>query len=54
MLHHALAKAGAGIFDVNEVEEEVDLVENYERELGQLVDRLRLDIMELTSKEAMR
>ena len=54
VLHHALAKAGAGIVDVNEVEEEVDLVENYERELGQLVDRLRLDIMELTSKEAMR
>jgi general secretion pathway protein E len=43
VLHHALAKVGAGIIDINEVEEEVDLVENYERELAHLIPKLRRD-----------
>jgi general secretion pathway protein E len=54
VLHHALVKAAAGIVDINEVEEEVDLVENYERELGQLVTRLRRDIADLQSKGSKR
>lgn len=47
VLHHALAKVGAGIIDINEVEEEVDLVENYERELAHLIPKLRKDIRTL-------
>lgn len=47
VLHHAMVKVGAGIVDINEVQEEVDLVENYERELGHLIPRLRKEILEL-------
>jgi type II secretory ATPase GspE/PulE/Tfp pilus assembly ATPase PilB-like protein len=47
VIHHAMVKAGAGILDVNELEEEVDLVENYERELGHLRDRLMTEIHDL-------
>jgi hypothetical protein len=43
-LHHALAKAGAAIADINEIQEEVDLLETYEREFASLTDRLRRDI----------
>lgn len=52
VLHHALVKVGAGIVDINEVEEEVDLVENYEHELSHLMDRLRSDIAALRQKGA--
>lgn len=51
VLHHALVKVGAGIIDINEVEEEVDLVENYEHELGHLIPRLRRDIQALCALE---
>jgi hypothetical protein len=44
VLHHALAKAGAAIADINEIQEEVDLLETYEREFASLTDRLRRDI----------
>jgi general secretion pathway protein E len=44
VMHHALIKAGAGICDIEEVQGEVDLLETYERELSQLVPRLRRDI----------
>jgi general secretion pathway protein E len=44
VLHHALVKTGAGIVDINEVQEEVDLLESYERELSNLTDRLRTEI----------
>jgi general secretion pathway protein E len=44
VMHHALIKAGAGICDIDEVQGEVDLLETYERELSQLVPRLRRDI----------
>lgn len=44
VLHHALVKTGAGIVDLNEVQEEVDLLESYERDLSMLTDRLRLEI----------
>ena len=54
VLHHALVKVGAGLIDINEVEEEVDLVENYERELGHLITRLRHDIAALLSKRTTR
>lgn len=50
VLHHALAKVGAGIVDLNEVEEEVDLVENYERENAHLVTKLRKDVALLRAK----
>lgn len=50
VLHHALVKAGAGVIDINEVEEEVDLVENYEHELQPLLGRLRSDILALKTK----
>lgn len=44
VLHHAIVKIGAGILDVNEVEEEVDLIEAYEEQYPRLVPRLRSDI----------
>jgi type II secretory ATPase GspE/PulE/Tfp pilus assembly ATPase PilB-like protein len=47
VLHHALSKVGAGIVDINEVEEEVDLVEVYEREYRHLIPRLKKDIEHL-------
>lgn len=50
VLHHALSKVGAGICDITEVEEEVDLVEVYEREFMYLQPRLLADI-EVLEKE---
>jgi general secretion pathway protein E len=44
VMHHALVKVGAGIVDINEVQEEVDLLESYERDLSYLTDRLRTEI----------
>jgi type II secretory ATPase GspE/PulE/Tfp pilus assembly ATPase PilB-like protein len=44
VMHHALVKVGAGIVDINEVQEEVDLLESYERDLSYLTERLRLEI----------
>ena len=52
MLHHALAKVGAGIADINEVQEEVDLLETYEREHADMIERLRGDIGALRLREA--
>jgi general secretion pathway protein E len=46
VLHHALVKTGAGIVDINEVQEEVDLLESYERDLSNLTERLRQEIAE--------
>jgi len=47
VMHHAMVKVGAGIVDINEVQEEVDLLENYERELRHLVPRLRREVTEM-------
>ena len=47
VMHHALVKVGAGIVDINEVQEEVDLLESYERDLSYLTDRLRTEIAAL-------
>lgn len=47
VIHHALTKVGAGISDINEVEEEVDLVELYKRDYNQLFERLRNDVARL-------
>jgi type II secretory ATPase GspE/PulE/Tfp pilus assembly ATPase PilB-like protein len=44
VMHHALVKVGAGIVDINEVQEEVDLLESYERDLSYLTERLRSEI----------
>lgn len=43
VLHHALVKVGAGLCDLNEVEEEVDLLSVYERDYAELIPRLRAD-----------
>ena len=47
VMHHAMVKVGAGIVDINEVQEEVDLLETYERELGHLIPRLHHEIAAL-------
>lgn len=44
VLHHALVKVGAGLCDLNEVEEEVDLLSVYERDYAALIPRLREDV----------
>lgn len=44
VMHHAMIKAGAGACDIEEVQGEVDLLESYERDLPQLIPRLRRDI----------
>lgn len=51
VLHHALAKVGAGICDINEVEEEVDLLSTYEKEFMHLQSRLLQDIKVLEDAE---
>lgn len=43
VMHHALIKVAAGLCDINEIEEEVDLVSAYEHEYPHLLDRLRRD-----------
>lgn len=52
VLHHALSKVGAGLCDINEVEEEVDLFSSYERDFMHLKDRLRQDVADLDAKAA--
>ena len=52
VLHHALAKAGAGICDLNEVEQEVDLFSVYERQHRALQARLQEDIRDLAKDTA--
>lgn len=47
VLHHALVKVGAGLCDLNEVEEEVDLLSVYERDYAELIPRLRADVAAL-------
>ena len=42
-------KVGAGLLDVNEVEEEVDLIEVYEREYPKLLPRLRTEVLEMVN-----
>jgi len=44
VLHHALVKVGAGLCDLNEVEEEVDLLSVYERDFRDLTPRLLEDV----------
>ncbi|MFG6083443.1 GspE/PulE family protein [Paracoccus litorisediminis] len=51
VLHHALSKVGAGICDINEVEEEVDLFSVYEREYMHLQPRLLRDVALLDEQE---
>lgn len=50
VLHHALTKVGAGICDINEVEEEVDLLEVYEQQFMFMRPRLLRDVAELEAK----
>lgn len=47
VMHHALAKVGAGLLDINEVEEEVDLLEAYTKAYPYLYERLRSDVEEV-------
>lgn len=44
VLHHALAKTGAGLCDINEIEQEVDLVSSYESKFIHLRPKLIKDI----------
>lgn len=44
VMHHALTKVGAGLLDIDEVEEEVDLVEEYVKKYPYLFERLRKDV----------
>lgn len=46
-IHHALTKVGAGMIDVNEVEEEVDFVATYIKEYNHLIPTLHEDVKEL-------
>lgn len=48
VLHHALAKVGAGLCDIGEVEEEVDLFSSYKRDYAHLKARMRSDIQYLS------
>lgn len=50
VLHHALAKVGAGICDINEVEEEVDLLSTYESRFPHMKARLLKDIRRMEGK----
>lgn len=44
VLHHALSKVGAGLCDISEIEEEVDLFSSYKRDYSHLKARIRNDI----------
>lgn len=50
VLHHALTKVGAGLCDIFEVEEEVDLVSSYDRDFSHLKSRIRDDIRRLEAR----
>lgn len=52
VLHHALSKFGAGLCDINEIEEEVDLFDIYKRDFMFLRERLRRDVATLDAQEA--
>lgn len=52
VLHHALVKVGAAVADLNEVQEEVELIETYQRELADLVPRLRAEIAQMRAAMA--
>ena len=54
VLHHALSKVGAGLCDINEVEEEVDLFSTYERDFMFLKPRLLEDVRILEEQEAAK
>lgn len=54
VLHHALSKVGAGICDLNEVEEEVDLLSVYETDFMHLQKRLIYDVKLLEKQEAVK
>lgn len=54
VLHHALSKVAAGICDIAEVEEEVDLIEVYERDFMHLQPRLLADISILEKELAAK
>lgn len=49
-IHHALTKVGAGMIDINEVEEEVNFVSSYIREYGHLIPTLQKDIVEMIER----
>lgn len=49
-IHHALTKVGAGLVDINEVEEEVNFVSTYIREYGHLIPKLHEDIREMIAE----
>lgn len=55
-IHHALTKVGAGLIDINEVEEEVNFVSSYIREYSHLIPTLHEDVrnmvQELDAKKA--
>jgi general secretion pathway protein E len=44
VMHHAMLKVAAGLCDINEIEEEVDLLSAYLHEYPHLLDRLRRDV----------
>lgn len=46
-IHHALTKVGAGLIDINEVEEEVNFVSSYIREYPHLIPTLHADVAEM-------
>jgi type II secretory ATPase GspE/PulE/Tfp pilus assembly ATPase PilB-like protein len=54
VLHHALSKVGAGLCDINEIEEEVDLFSTYERDYMHLAPRLRKDVSVIEEEEAAK
>lgn len=51
VLHHALTKVGAGLVDINEVEEEVDFLSVYERDFIHLQPKLIEDVRLLKEAE---
>ena len=54
VMHHALTKVGAGLLDIDEVEEEVDLVSEYMKTYSNLYPRLREDVAQLKAELAVR
>lgn len=56
VIHHALIKVGAGICDINEVEQEINFLDFYVSEFPHLIERLHKDIQsfkaELAAKKA--
>lgn len=49
-IHHALTKVGAGLVDINEVEEEVNFVETYIKEYKHLIPDLHKDVRDMIQK----